>query len=215
MYKSCSSLSIAFLLLGFTVAQASVIEVSFDRELAVINHGAKELSPATGPKAITRGDVIVIGGYVYPEGTWGDCIDPLTGVMCGAEPGGGPSFPEAIIGELLCTGYFFANPFQFFQPPPDGPQLGEEVGIFFLNIKFDEDNMLELRGRTLTGLEGIGTHPAKFSALGGSGMFKNAKGDALEIMIAPNTSGAFNFRIDLGGLIGVNMSELNDLIDGI
>jgi hypothetical protein len=41
-----------------------IVEVSFDRTLANVNHGAKQLQPP-----LAYGDVILIRAYVYPEGT--------------------------------------------------------------------------------------------------------------------------------------------------
>jgi hypothetical protein len=199
-------------------AESQIIEVSFDSTRADINHGTKVLVPPDPLNPIAYGDVNIITGYIYPDGTWAsasdpDCIDETTGFMCGAEPppGGGPSFVP--IGEVVCTGNFFANPFQFF-PPGQLPVLGEEIGLFFLNVKFGDDssNMLELRGRTLTGFDG--SNPAQFSVLGGTGIFKKATGEALEIMIRPNNSGAFNFQLDLSGLRNVPQDKLMQLING-
>lgn len=208
---------VGFIFEGRAVEASSTVEISFDSTLAHVNQGDKVLFPPA-PPFIEGGDVIMITGYIYPEGTWASdalCIDPATGWMCGAEvsPGGGPSFVPLVIGEIVCTGNFFANPFQFF-PPGEDPQLGEEIGVFFLNLRFgaDNSNTLELRGRTLTGFDG--SHPAEFSVLGGTGIFKNAKGEALEIMIRPNRSGAFNFEIDLTGVVGVKEGQLRKLISG-
>jgi len=173
------------------------------------------LVPPDPLNPIAYGDVIIITGYIYPDGTWAsnpDCIDEMTEFMCGAEPppGGGPSFDP--IGEVVCTGNFFANPFQFF--PPNGQPNGQEIGLFFLNVKFGDDNsnMLELRGRTLAGFDG--SNPAQFSVLGGTGIFKKATGEALEIMIRPNYSGAFNFQLDLSGLQNIPQGQLKQLING-
>jgi len=195
-------------------ADSQTIEISFDSTLSNINHGNKVLVPSDLTNPIAYGDVIIITGYIYPEGTWEsdpDCIDPMTGFMCGANPGGGPSLEP--IGEIVCTGYFFANPFQFF-PPGEPPIVGQEVGLFFLNVKFGDDssNMIELRGRTLTGFDG--SNPAQFSVLGGTGIFDKANGEGLEIMIRPNYSGAFNFRLDLSGLQNVPQGKLKKLVSG-
>ena len=83
-----------------------------------------------------------------------------------------------------------------------------------LYVKFGDDNSntLELRGRTITGVDG--SNPAKFSVLGGTGVFKNAKGEALEIMIRPNNSGAFNFELDFSELRNVPVGKLKKLING-
>jgi len=197
------------------IDEFQIIEISFDSTLANVNHGEKVLFPPA-PPFIEYGDVIIITGYLYPVGTWAsdpNCINPVTGSMCGAEPGGGPSFPDSTIGEIVCTGNFFFNPFQFF-PQNMLPLLGEEIGVFFLNVKLGEDNSntLELRGRTVTGFDG--SNPAQFSVFGGTGIFKNAGGEALEIMIRPNNSGAFNFELDLSGLTNVPVEELKILING-
>ncbi len=214
-------ISIVIVSLLFTVFAVKVsadspsltIEISFDSTLADINHGEKVLFPPA-PPFIAYGDVIIIMGYIYPKGTWDSdsaCINPMNGFMCGANEGGGASFEP--IGEIVCTGNFFANPFQFF-PPDSMPLLGEEIGIFFLNVKFGDDNSntLELRGRTITGFDG--SNPAKFSVLGGTGIFKNARGEALEIMIRPNNSGAFNFELDFSELRNVPVGKLKKLING-
>lgn len=198
--------------------ESLTVEVSFDSTLANINHGDKFLidfdeSGNPIPGDLAYGDAILITGYLYPKGTWAredGCTEALP--MCGAKFGGGPSFPDEQIGEIVCTGVFFANPFQFFIPGSP-PQLGEEVGIFFLNLKFgDGTDMLELRGRTLTGFDG--SHPAQFSIFGGTGVFKNATGEGLEVMIRPNRSGAFNFEIDLTGVENVSVGQLKKLISG-
>ena len=185
------------------------IEMSFDSTLSVINQGAKQLFPPI-PPFIKYGDVIIIKGYIYPNGTWATepgCLESLP--MCGANAGGGPTFNP--IGQIVCTGNFFANPFQFF-PPDEPPQLGKEIGIFSLNLRFGTNtkNMLELRGRTLSGFDG--SNPAQFSVLGGTGIFKYARGQVLEIMIRPNKSGAFNFVIDLNGVRGVKECRIMKLI---
>ncbi len=205
---------VGFIFEGSAVEASTTVEISFDSTLAHVNHGDKVLFPPD-PPFIEGGDVIMITGYIYPEGTWAsdpNCIDLVTGWMCGAEQGGGRSFEP--IGEIVCTGNFFANPFQFFPPSVPSPQLGEEIGVFFLNLRFgaDNSNTLELRGRTLTGFDG--SHPAEFSVLGGTGVFRKAKGEALEIMIRPNRSGAFNFKIDLTGVLAIEKGQLDKLIYG-
>jgi hypothetical protein len=204
-------LFVGFVIDGSPVEASSSVEISFDSTLARVNQGEKVLFPPAEP-FIGRGDVIMITGYVYPRGTWAsdpNCIHPVSGWMCGAEQAGGSSFEP--IGEIVCTGHFFANPFEFF-PPGENPQLGKEIGVFFLNLRFgaDNSNTLELRGRTLTGFDG--SHPAKFSVFGGTGIFKKVRGEALEIMIRPNRSGAFNFEIDLSGVKGVKKGKLKTLI---
>nr|QBK93257.1 MAG: hypothetical protein LCPAC403_03910 [Pithovirus LCPAC403] len=188
-----------------------IVEISFDSTLAAVNQGAKQLFPPILP-FIEYGDVIIIKGYIYSNGTWEKepgCLDGNS--MCGAQAGGGPTFNP--IGQIVCTGTFFANPFSFF-PQNQLPILGEEIGLFSLNLRFGTDtkNALELRGRTITGFDG--SNPALFSVLGGTGIFKYAKGQALEIMIRPNNSGAFNFVIDLDGLRGVDKYQVKRLIRG-
>ena len=205
------------------------IEISFDSASASINH---EPPPSLFSVTIDDGSIILIRGYVYPRGTWAtdpNCFTAVaTGCMCGTNPPTGnpdfpnnASFPSKVIGEIACTGNFFLNPFTIIPPPnppncpsPTSGNLGTEIGLFFLNIKFggDDSNMLELRGRTLVGFDG--SNPARFSVLGGTGIFKRAKGEALEIMIRSNFSGAFNFVIDLNEIKHVPMGKLRELISG-
>jgi hypothetical protein len=180
------------------------VELSFDGTLANVNHGDKLLAPP-----LNYGDAILIRGYLYPEGTWAanGCVDR----NCGANPGGGPEYHREQIGVITCTGNFTSDPFAAFGQSP--VPFGQEVGLFFLNLNFgDGSNMLELRGRTLLGFDG--SHPAPFSITGGTGIFKNARGEALEIMIRPNGSRAFNFVIDLSGLRGVPRWQVQRLIGG-
>ena len=179
-----------------------VVELSFDATLANVNHGSKALSPP-----LNYGDAILIRGYLYPQGTWdaNGCADR----NCGANPGGGPEYPGDQIGVITCTGNFTSDPFAAFGQSP--VPFGQEVGLFFLNLTFgDGSNMLELRGRTLLGFDG--SHPAPFSITGGTGIFKKARGEALEIMIRPNDSGAFNFVIDFTGLRDVPRWKVKNLI---
>ncbi|WP_226649160.1 hypothetical protein [Microbulbifer variabilis] len=178
------------------------LEISFDRTLANVNHGAKMLEPP-----INYGDVILITGYVYPKGTW--IANGCPELNCGVNPSGGAEYPNDQIGTIICNGNFLNDPFVGFQ----NQDYGEEVGLFNLNISFgDGENMLELRGKTLLGI--YGSNPAPFSVLGGTGIFSKAAGDALEVMIIPNASGAFNFIVDLSGLRNVNPWLLKHLIDG-
>ena len=179
-----------------------IVELSFDRNLANLNHGAKPLAPP-----LEYGDAILIRGYLYPEGTW--AANGCAERNCGANPSGGPEYPNDQIGVITCTGNFTSDPFTAFMQG----KFGQEVGLFFLNLTFgDGTNMLELRGRTLLGFDG--SNPAPFSVMGGTGIFSRARGEALEIMIRPNASGAFNFIIDLSNLINVRRGLLNNLIAG-
>ena len=221
MYKMLLSIvGIWIITAGISLTSATAqgpltVEISFDSTFARVNHGDKELLAAT-PPFIERGDNIMIQGYIYPGGTWATeegCPGDPALPMCGAESGGGATFPAAVIGEIVCTGHFFDNPFGFFPPASgDTPQLGEEIGVFFLHLRFgsDNSNTLELRGRTITGFDG--SHPAEFAVLGGTGIFKKARGEALEIMIRPNRSLAFNFEINLSGVKGVRKGALRKLI---
>lgn len=197
---------------GTNVSDLS-IEISFNSTLASINH----VPPPSLFTAIDYGSVILITGFVYPRGTWAtdpNCFVPEgMGCMCGTEVDGEPSFPNSLIGRIVCTGMFFTSPFSLFAGaciPPSVP--GAKIGLFFLKIRLGEDdsNTLELRGITLAGFDG--SDPATFAVLGGTGIFKNAEGEALEIMIRPNFSGAFNFVIDLNGLKNVPLGKLRKLI---
>lgn len=180
-----------------------VLEISFDGTLGNVNHGGALAPP------LDYGDVIIIRGYVYPGGTW--AANGCANDDCGANAGGGAEYPSDVIGSITCTGNFTSDPFAAFGQTP--PPLGQEVGLFFLNLTFgDGENMLELRGRTLLGVEG--SNPAPFSVLGGTGIFRRATGQALEIMIGANASGAFNFRVDLSQLRGIPVGALRKLAQG-
>lgn len=185
-------------------ANPLILQVSFDGTLANVNHGGKPLAPP-----LNYGDVNIIRGYLYPGGTW--AANGCANDDCGVNIGGGPEYPSDVIGSITCTGNFTSDPFAAFAEIP--PPFGQEVGLFFLNLTFgDGSNMLELRGRTLLGFDG--SNPAPFSVLGGTGIFRRAIGEALEIMIRPNASGAFNFMVDLRKLRSVPLGALRKLVLG-
>lgn len=71
-----------------------------------------------------------------------------------------------------------------------------------------------LSNRCLSLIQVDTSNPAQFSVLGGTGIFKNAGREALEIMTGPNRSGAFNVKIDLSGLSNVPVGDLKQLING-
>lgn len=171
------------------------VEISFDLTTAAFNY----TFPPMLAEPLKYGDQVFIKAYVYPEGTWAiHC--PGTN-DCGVNPTGGAEFPGEQIGEMICNGTFFADPFAF-KVPED---LGKEVGLFFLNIDFGEGDVVELRGRTRVGQQG--SNPAPFSVLGGTGRLKKARGQAMEAMMAPNAACiapgmcSSNFKIDLSGLV--------------
>ncbi|MEE9356267.1 MAG: hypothetical protein V3U75_11810 [Methylococcaceae bacterium] len=159
---------------GKTVIEVDIVEnprkFSFD-ETPVFEDG----SPAYGGEFITQ-------GFIYPKGTleMGDGVD--------AE--GNPQFPDLVMGTWFCRGWHVGNGAR----TETGPVVVTHQ-IFNFGEKFGAKTI------TTDGLElaDIG-EPIKRAITGGTGRFKRAKGEQVQIL-----EGLNQFETEQGALIGVKL----------
>ncbi len=130
------------------------------------------------------GNGFVTQGYIYPEGT-------LNGSN-GVNPDGTPEFPESVIGEWTCYGYFVG----------DGAHT--EEGAWVVTTQVFELESDTVGGETIVtvGFEtpaGAGT--AMRSVVGGSGRWAHTSGEVAQVTLGHNTSDGVNatFSFDLRG----------------
>ena len=159
---------------GKTVIEVDIVEnprkFSFD-ETPVFEDG----SPAYGGEFVTQ-------GFIYPKGTleMGDGVD--------AE--GNPQFPDLVMGTWFCRGWHVGNGAR----TETGPVVVTHQ-IFNFGEKFGAKTI------TTDGLElaDIG-EPVKRAITGGTGRFRRAKGEQVQIL-----EGLNQFETEQGALIGVKL----------
>ena len=159
---------------GKTVIEVDIVEnprkFSFD-ETPVFDDG----SPAYGGEFITQ-------GFIYPKGTleMGDGVD--------AE--GNPQFPDLVIGTWFCRGWHVGNGAR----TETGPVVVTHQ-IFNFGEKFGAKTI------TTDGVElaDIG-EPVKRAITGGTGRFRRAKGEQVQIL-----EGLNQFETEQGALLGVKL----------
>lgn len=149
----------------FDVAE-KIERFSFD-EAPVLDNGF----PAYGNAFITQ-------GFIYPAGVLqnGNGIDPETG---------GPEFPNLVIGEWTCRGYFVGEG----MATTTGPivittqvyDLGDEPG----------DRMFVSEGYELADID----KEVKRAITGGTGMYRNIRGDVVQTLLGLNQKEGVNLRI--------------------
>ena len=159
---------------GKTVIEVDIVEnprkFSFD-ETPVFEDG----SPAYGGEFVTQ-------GFIYPKGTleMGDGVD--------AE--GNPQFPDLVMGTWFCRGWHVGNGAR----TETGPVVVTHQ-IFNFGEKFGAKTI------TTDGVElaDIGK-PVKRAITGGTGRFRRAKGEQVQIL-----EGLNQFETEQGPLIGVKL----------
>jgi len=159
---------------GKTVIEVDIVEnprkFSFD-ETPVFEDG----SPAYGSEFITQ-------GFIYPKGTLeiGDGVDA----------DGNPQFPDLVMGTWFCRGWHVGNGAR----TETGPAVITNQ-IFNFGEKFGAKTI------TTDGLElaDIG-EPVKRAITGGTGHFKRAKGEQVQIL-----EGLNQFETEQGALLGVKL----------
>ena len=128
--------------------------------------------PADGSSFITR-------GYVYPAGT-------LTNSN-GVNPDGSPEFPEKVIGEWVCQGYMIN----------DAGHATSGVWVFSTQFfQFGEESGAETL--TTVGYELADIDVAISRAItGGTGHYKNARGESEQVLLGLNASEGVNLRVKI------------------
>ena len=125
--------------------------------------------PAYGSSFITQ-------GYIYPFGT----LDGTNGVMADGQP----EFPEKVIGTWTCRGRFIGDGFKTITGPivitTQHYDLGKKPG----------KKTLASEGFELVDID----QAVKRAITGGTGPFKNARGEAVQTLLGFNASEGVNLR---------------------
>lgn len=108
------------------------------------------------------GNAFVTQGYIYPEGTLTD--------NNGVNPDGTPEFPDEVIGEWSCSGYFIA----------DGAHTTEGSWVFSTQVfAFGDDPDTGAETIVVTGYEsGVVGATVTGAITGGTGKYVTARGEA-------------------------------------
>jgi hypothetical protein len=117
-----------------------------------------------------HGNPFVTQGYIYPAGTLTDSN--------GVNPDGSPEFPDEVIGEWTCNGYFIA----------EGAHTTEGAWVFTTQLfAFGDD--ADTGGETIvvTGYEGAEPGAVVTGAItGGTGQYATARGEAEQELLGIN-----------------------------
>lgn len=116
------------------------------------------------------GNPFITQGYIYPAGT-------LT-TSNGVNPDGSPEFPDRVIGEWTCSGYFIA----------DGAHTTEGSWVFTTQLfAFGDDADSGAETLVVTGYEGVEAGGLVTGAItGGTGRYSLAQGDAEQELLGMN-----------------------------
>jgi hypothetical protein len=95
-----SGAAVAISVLGGTAAEANTKVIKFDVAENVTKFAFDE-APVHEDGLPAYGNPFITQGYIYPEGT----LNGSNGVL----PDGSPEFPEKVIGEWICRGWFIGD----------------------------------------------------------------------------------------------------------
>jgi hypothetical protein len=135
------------------------------------------------------GSPFVVKGVIYPKGTLDANCDPAVS-HCGLLPDGQPEFPDKVIGTWYCRGWFTGEGGGvggIFTPT--GPFV-VTTQIYDLNLQHPGAEMLISDGIELIDLQ----TPFRRAITGGTGPFKDARGQVTQTALGTNATGLFNFR---------------------
>lgn len=116
----------------------------------------------------SEGNSFVTAGYLYPAGT-------LSADEDGVNEDGSPTYPDKVIGEWLCRGYFIG----------EGAHATEGSWVFSTQLfSFGDDPTTGEDTVVVVGYEGAGIGESVTGAItGGSGSFRTAIGDAQQELL--------------------------------
>lgn len=116
------------------------------------------------------GNPFITQGYIYPAGTLSDSN--------GVNADGSPEFPDKVIGEWSCTGYFIA----------DGAHTTEGSWVYTTQLfAFGDDPDTGAETVVVTGYEGAEVGETVTGAItGGTGRYATARGEAEQELLGIN-----------------------------
>lgn len=121
------------------------------------------------------GNAFVTQGYIYPEGT----LDGTNGVLAD----GSPEFPEQVLGEWTCRGWFIG----------DGAHTTTGQWVITTQVYAFEDAILVTDGYELADID----VPAPRAITGGTGPYASVSGDGEQTLLGFNATEGANLRYAL------------------
>ena len=117
-----------------------------------------------------HGNAFITQGYIYPAGTLTDSN--------GVNPDGTPEFPDEVIGEWSCSGYFIG----------EGAHATEGAWVYTTQLfAFGDDPETGAETLVVTGYEGAEVGARSTGAItGGTGTYATASGEAAQELIGIN-----------------------------
>lgn len=140
------------------------------------------------------GNAFVTQGYIYPAGTLTD----TNGVL----DDGSPEFPDRVIGEWTCWGYFIGDGAE----TEEGPWVITTQVFDFTSTVEGDNSIVTIGSETPAGAE-----PALRAVTGGTGRFARIEGDVSQRTLGHNVSDGVNaiFRFNLTGAGGSAVSAVS------
>lgn len=169
--------------------QSTATEVSqTNRTIEVAEDGTRFVfaeAPRLANDLPAYGNAFVTQGYIYPAGTLTD----NNGVLVD----GSPQFPDRVIGEWTCWGYFVGEG----ADTTEGPWVVTTQVFEFFGAIPGEDTIVTVGFETPAG-----AGPAIRAVTGGSGDYGLARGDVTQVTLGHNLSDGVNavFEFDLRGV---------------
>jgi hypothetical protein len=183
MKKICNvALALGALLVGFATAQDQEtawevetlrLEISED-----MTRFAFDESKTFEDGLPAHGSGFVTVGYVYPEGT-------LNG-SDGVNPDGSPEFPDAVLGEWICYGYMIHD-----AGHADGTPWVISTQVINLEPTVGERTIVTI------GYELAGDTPVLRAVSGGTGPYREARGEVTQVMTGLNATEGVVLEVEI------------------
>ena len=150
---------------GNEIVDSLEVDIAEDGTRFVIDE-----SPVFDDGFPAHGNPFVTQGYIYPAGTLTDSN--------GVNPDGTPEFPDEVIGEWSCSGYFIG----------EGAHATEGAWVFTTQLfAFGDDAETGAETIVVTGYEGAEVGAVVTGAItGGTGGYATASGEAAQELIGTN-----------------------------
>ena len=173
-----SGAAIAISVLGGTAAEANTEVIKFEVAENATKFAFDE-APVHEDGLPAYGNPFITQGYIYPEGT-------LNGSN-GAFPDGSPEFPEKVIGEWICRGWFIGDGAH----TTSGPMVVTSQ-IYQLEGDYGDVTI------TSEGYESSEINKEiKRAITGGTGQYQTARGEVTQELLGFTEQMGVNFRFTL------------------
>ena len=173
-----SGAAIAISVLGGTAAEANTEVIKFEVAENATKFAFDE-APVHADGLPAYGNPFITQGYIYPEGT-------LNGSN-GAFPDGSPEFPEKVIGEWICRGWFIGDGAH----TTSGPMVVTSQ-IYQLEGDYGDVTI------TSEGYESSEINKEiKRAITGGTGQYQTARGEVTQELLGFTEQMGVNFRFTL------------------